>query len=73
MLFNIYCFRKHTILKNEGIYKMLSSSPDRFIYYPFTIIYEDCKMGMHTAKTKPLTKKERAEKRKKRKEKESAK
>jgi len=30
-------------------------------------------LGMHTAKSKPLTKKEREEKRKKRKEKESAK
>ncbi len=30
-------------------------------------------MGMHTAKSKPLTKKEREEKRKKRKEKEAAK
>jgi hypothetical protein len=30
-------------------------------------------LGMHTAKSKPLTKKEREEKRKKRKEKEAAK
>ena len=46
---------------------------DRFMYYPLQLIYEAIELGMHSAKNKPLTKKEREEKRKKRKEKESAK
>jgi hypothetical protein len=37
------------------------------------MIYEAIELGMHSAKNKPLTKKEREEKRKKRKEKEAAK
>jgi hypothetical protein len=36
-------------------------------------MYEETQMGMHTAKSKPMTKKEREEKRKKKKEKEAAK
>jgi hypothetical protein len=44
-----------------------------FMYYPIRLIYEAIELGMHTAKKKPMTKKEREEKRKKRKEKEKAK
>jgi len=43
------------------------------MYYQLQLIYEATEMGMHTAKSKPLTKKEREEKRKKKKEKEAAK
>jgi len=43
------------------------------MYYPLRLIYEAIELGMHTAKNKPLTKKEREEKRKKRKEKQLAK
>jgi hypothetical protein len=45
----------------------------RFMYYPLRLIYEAIELGMHTAKNKPMTKKEREEKRKKRKEKQLAK
>ena len=44
-----------------------------YIYYSIAIKIGEWEMGMHTAKKKPLTKKEREEKRKKRKEKESTK
>ena len=50
-----------------------SNSIDRFIYYQLWLIYEAIELGMHTAKKKPLTKKEREERRKKKKEKELAK
>jgi hypothetical protein len=43
------------------------------MYYQLQVIYEAIKMGMHTAKSKPMTKKEREEKRKKKKAKEAAK
>jgi hypothetical protein len=43
------------------------------MYYQIQVIYEEKKMGMHSAKNKPLTKKEREEKRKKKKDKEAAK
>ncbi len=42
------------------------------MYYPLRLVYEAIELGMHTAKNKPLTKKEREEKRKKRREKQSA-
>jgi hypothetical protein len=45
----------------------------RFMYYPLRLFYEAIELGMHTAKNKPLTKKEREEKRKKRREKQLAK
>ncbi len=50
-----------------------SSSIDRFMYYQFRSVYEAIELGMRSAKKKPLTKKERAEKRKRRKEKRAAK
>jgi hypothetical protein len=50
-----------------------SDSIDSFIYHQLLLIYEAFEMGMHTAKNKPLTKKEREERRKKKKEKELAK
>jgi hypothetical protein len=43
------------------------------MYHQVQLIYEANAMGMHTAKSKPLTKKEREEKRKKKKDKEMAK
>jgi hypothetical protein len=43
------------------------------MYYQLQLIYEAIELGMHTAKSKPMTKKEREEKRKKKKEKELAK
>jgi hypothetical protein len=43
------------------------------MYYQLQLIYEAMELGMHTAKSKPMTKKEREEKRKKKKEKELAK
>jgi hypothetical protein len=43
------------------------------MYYPLRLFYEAIELGMHTAKNKPMTKKEREEKRKKRKEKQLAK
>jgi hypothetical protein len=43
------------------------------MYYPLQLICEAIELGMHTAKNKPLTKKEREEKRKKRREKQLAK
>jgi hypothetical protein len=43
------------------------------MYYQLQVIYEVTRMGMHTAKSKPMTKKEREEKRKKKKAKEAAK
>jgi hypothetical protein len=48
-------------------------SIDSFMYYQIQVISEATNMGMHSAKNKPLTKKEREEKRKKKKEKEAAK
>ena len=43
------------------------------MYHQIQLISEAIEMGMHTAKSKPMTKKEREEKRKKKKEKEMAK
>jgi hypothetical protein len=43
------------------------------MYRQLQLIYEATKMGMHSAKNKPLTKKEREEKRKKKKDKETSK
>jgi hypothetical protein len=43
------------------------------MYYHIQVISEAINMGMHSAKNKPLTKKEREEKRKKKKDKETAK
>ena len=43
------------------------------MYHQIQLICEAIEMGMHTAKSKPMTKKEREEKRKKKKEKEMAK
>ena len=49
------------------------TSIDSFIYDRTPSFYEAINVGMRSAKKKPLTKKERAEKRKKRKEKRAAK
>jgi hypothetical protein len=43
------------------------------MYYPLLSIYEAIELGMHTAKKKPMTKKEREERRKKRRDKQLAK
>jgi hypothetical protein len=43
------------------------------MFYPTPLVHEAIELGMHTAKKKPLTKKEREERRKKRREKQLAK
>jgi hypothetical protein len=45
---------------------------DRLMNDKRCLFYEVTKMGMHTAKSKPLTKKEREAKRKKKRDKEAA-
>ena len=55
------------------ILKLIMTNLVKYIKYQLLSFHEVIELGMRSAKKKPLTKKERAEKRKKRKEKRAAK